>query len=317
MELIEQLELFFEARKQELFYYSPFSFLRNRDEELLFLKTVKEPLLKKIKNDSLQIISIESEEQTFFFIVEHLIWDSNYFGFPTYKLHSILYEDTSQVRLTKAVIFFKEEFIIKKRNYCFTDIPSEDIKVLQALTGAGFGLIETKMTYYLNLNKHEHQRYGVREANYKDISNLRKVASEMRNPFDRFHADPIFETEKADEFLATFIEESIKGFADYTMLPYEKNTPPDAFLTAKYLKEDWPIIGAKASKMVLSAVSSKTCKGWYKKLISEMAYHLHAEGADYAFMHPASTNKAVIHTYETLGCKLGQVAHVFSCSPQL
>lgn len=312
MESIEQLNTFFESRKKELAYYSSYSFLRDIPEDILFIKTIKEPLIRKINSNKLQTIAIESEQQKFLFLVEHLTWDSNYFGFPTYRLHTVLYEKTTQARLTKAVSLFNERFIFTNGYYCFTDVPSEDILLLQALTGAGFGLIETRMTYYLNLNHHSHKRYSVREASHADIPNLRRVASEMRNPFDRFHADPIFDIQKADEFLATFIEESIKGFADITLVPNEVGIPADAFLTAKYLKEDWPVIGAKVSKMVLSAVSSKTCKGWYKKLISEMAYHLHAQGAEYAFMHPASTNKAVIYTYESLGCRLGQVTHVFS-----
>jgi hypothetical protein len=45
-----------------------------------------------------------------------------------------------------------------------------------------------------------------------------------------------------------------------------------------------------------------------------MAYYLQSQGADYAFMHPASTNKAVFYAYEHLGCRLGQVTHVFSFS---
>ena len=310
----EQIDSLFEARNQELFYYSAYSFLRNTPPDLLFRKTVKEPLLKKIHDTDIQVIAIEIDKQDYLFLVEHLAWDSSYFGFPTFKLHTVLYNKTDQLSLFKAVTLFKNRFFNKSIKYCFTDVPSEDILLLQALSGNGFKLIETRMTYYLDLKKHNHERFTVREAKYEDIPNLRKVASEMRNPFDRFHADPIFDTIKADEFLATFIEESIKGFADYTMVPNEPGTPPDAFLTAKFLKEDWSIIGTKASKMVLSAVSSKSCKGWYKKLISEMAYYLESQGADFAFMHPASTNRAVIFTYETLGCKLGQVSHVFSLS---
>jgi dTDP-4-amino-4,6-dideoxy-D-galactose acyltransferase len=311
---LEQIDILFEARKQELHYYSPYSFIRNLSDDLLFTKTVKEPLLKKIQNNDIQVIKIEIEKQFFLFLVEYLAWDSNYFGFQTYRLHTILFDKTNQTRLIKAAISFKEYFLNETKKYCFTDIPSEDILLLQALSGAGFRLIETRMTYYLDLNKHNHERFSVREAKYEDIPNLRRVASEMRNPFDRFHADPIFDTTKADEFLATFIEESIKGFADYTIVPNEEGIPADAFLTAKYLKEDWSLIQVNVSKMVLSAVSSKTCKGWYKKLITEMAYHLLSQGAEYAFMHPASTNKAVIYTYETLGCRLGQVSHVFSIS---
>jgi len=43
-----------------------------------------------------------------------------------------------------------------------------------------------------------------------------------------------------------------------------------------------------------------------------MAFHLKSIGADYAFMHPATTNKAVIHTYEKLGCKYGKCVHVLT-----
>ena len=91
----------------------------------------------------------------------------------------------------------------------------------------------------------------------------------MRNKYDRFHAESKFNLIKSDEFLATYIEESIKGLADFVIVPNEKNVNPDAFLTANYLKKDWEIIGENISKMVLSAVSSETCKGWYIKLISE------------------------------------------------
>jgi dTDP-4-amino-4,6-dideoxy-D-galactose acyltransferase len=314
MEHIDQSEGLFESRKQELFFYSPYSFLRTPSQDALFRTTVKEPLIKKIHHKQIDVIPVEVDHQTFLFLVEHLSWDSDYFGFPTYRLHSVLFEKTDQRRLTAAVLHFKERFFNQPGRYCFTDVPSEDIVLLQALTGAGFRLIETRMTYYLELQKYSYERYPVREATHPDIPNLRRVASEARNPFDRFHADPIFDPIKADAFLATFAEESVKGFADYTMVPDEPGTPPDAFLTAKLLRDEWPVIGAKVSKMVLSAVSSKTCKGWYRKLISEMAYYLQSQGADYAFMHPASTNKAVFYAYENLGCRLGQVTHVFSFS---
>ncbi len=307
-----QLEALFQARKEQLFYYSPYSFLKSVSADLLFDSTVKQPLLNKIREKKIDIVVVQVEGADYSFLVEYLAWDSNYFGFPTYRLHTILF-DTS-AGLKDAVLIFKKQFFISPGKYCFTDIPSEDIQVLQALSGGGFKLIETRMTYYLDLRKHDHIRYGVREADFDDIPNLRRVAGEMRNAFDRFHADGIFNPEKADEFLATFVEESVKGFADHTIVPFESGTPPDAFVTAKVLKDEWPLIGERVSKMVLSAVSSEHCRGWYKKLISEMAYLLKNEGADYAFMHPASTNRAVIHTYETLGCKLGQVSHVFSFS---
>lgn len=311
MESIKNLDVFFESRKQELYFYSPYSFLHCISSDILFRKTVAGPLLKKIENKTIELIPVNSGGITYLFLVEFLSWDTDYFNIPTYRLHTVLYQKGDLPGLINAVLLFQKKFFSERR-YCFTDIPSEDIIVLQALTAAGFRLIETRMTYYLDLRNHNFERFPVREATYADIPNLKLVASEMRNPFDRFHADSVFETEKADAFLATFIEESVKGFADFIMVPDEPGKDPDAFLTSKFLKEDWPLIGVNISKMVLSAVSSKTRKGWYKKLISEMAYYLQSQGADYAFMHPASTNKAVIHSYETLGCRLGQVSHVFS-----
>jgi dTDP-4-amino-4,6-dideoxy-D-galactose acyltransferase len=168
------------------------------------------------------------------------------------------------------------------------------------------------MTYYLDLTNFKQPRFPVRQANLNDINNLKRVSSKMVNPFDRFHADISIDNKLADNFLGVFAEESVKGFADYVMVPNEKAIPADSFLTAKYYKNWWNEIDVKVSKMVLSAVSSETNKGWYIKLITEMAYHLRDMGADYSMMHPASTNKAVIHSYEKLGCKLGKVGHILT-----
>ena len=136
--------------------------------------------------------------------------------------------------------------------------------------------------------------------------------AKMVNPYDRFHADVFYNKKVAGNFLGVFAEESVKGFADYVLVPDEDGLPSDSFLTVRYNKEWWGKINIKVSKMVLSAVSSTTNKGWYIKLISEMALHLKELGVDFVMMHPASTNKAVIHSYEKLGCKLGKVTHILS-----
>jgi dTDP-4-amino-4,6-dideoxy-D-galactose acyltransferase len=139
-----------------------------------------------------------------------------------------------------------------------------------------------------------------------------RVAREMRNSFDRFHADPVFGQSKADEFLATYIEQSVKGFADIVLVPDEPGVPPDSFLTARYLKDEWEETGYRISKMVLSAVSSATNKGWYSKLIGAMTRHLQEEGAQYIHMNTQATNGAVIHTWESLGYRFGYATHVLS-----
>jgi dTDP-4-amino-4,6-dideoxy-D-galactose acyltransferase len=303
-----------EARKQQLYFYSPYNFVRL----LSFEKQLENCVFSIIRNfDSSannQIINIDLEGKQHRFFLSLLPWDTNYFAIKTIKLCYVLYAHHDVKLLTEAVKCFVLK-LFKEKLYCFIEVPSEDIYLLQALSNNGFRLIETRLTYYRgNLGTFKHERYPVRKANEKDTQNLMRVAREMRNDYDRFHTDPVFGQQIADEFLATYIEQSIKGFADVVLIPDETGVPSDSFLTAKYLKNDWKKNGVNISKMVLSAVSSKTNKGWYKKLISEMTYLLRYEGAEFIFMNTQSTNRAVIHTWESLGYSLGCTTHILSCS---
>ena len=306
------LDELFNTRKDQLFFYSPYSFLRKLNKEKNYQVTIRDNYINGIKNGNIQLFKNQYDGKEYFILYEYLSWDSDYFKIPTYRLHTLLYKDFCRAGITATLNSFTENIIKKRSSYCYCIIPSEDIKVIQGLTSNGHMLIETRMNYYLDLKSFQNERYPVRHATVGDLPNLRRVAREMVNPYDRFHADPAFNPRVADEFLATYVEASVKGFADCTLVPNEPGIPPDAFITAKYLKEEWGKLGVNVSKMVLSSVSSATCKGWYRKLVSELACHLREVNAEYAFAHPASTNRAVIHTYETLGFKLGQVSHVFS-----
>lgn len=302
------------ARKDILYNYSQYSFYPRADKEKIFTHSVSDNISKLQNNIDVQFINIEISGLNHVFIVKYLKWDTDYFNIKTFKLLFVLYDHASYQTLRLATQKFVKQFFVESGNYCFSEIPSEDIFTIQALCESGFKLVENRLTYYLDLKNYRFERFSVRSANYDDIPNLKRVARMMRNDYDRFHAETIFDSKIADEFLATFIEESIKGFSDYVIVPDEKTTPSDAFLTANYLFDEWELIGDNISKMVLSAVSSETCKGWYIKLISEMAYHLKEKGANFAFMHPATTNKAVIHSYEKLGCKYGKCIHVLTYS---
>ena len=96
------------------------------------------------------------------------------------------------------------------------------------------------------------------------------------------------------------------------MIPNEEGVPSDSFLSANFFENQWETIGVKVSKMVLSAVSSSTNKGWYINLISEMSYLFKSKGITHAFMNTQSTNRQVFHTWEKLGYKLGSTTHILS-----
>jgi dTDP-4-amino-4,6-dideoxy-D-galactose acyltransferase len=299
-----------EIRKPIWSHYSSYSFL-SFDNKVLE-KSILDHILKLTESENVNKHHIEVDGQVHVFYLEYLKWDSDYFNIETYKLHLILFEHNNYNLLLSAVREFNSKYINFKGIHVITEIPSEDIWVIQALNECGFKLVETRLTYYLDLKKFDNDRFPVRFANEGDIPNLKKVASEMRNIYDRFHSDNIYEISKADNFLAKYIENSIGGFADCCIVPDINREFPEAFLTANYLKSEWQKIGMNISKMVLSAVSASNRKGWYYKLISEMALHLKSIGSEYVFMHPASTNRAVIHTYEKLGCKYGKCVQVLT-----
>lgn len=302
-----------DERKHELIHYSMFSPFIRMQRSKIFEYSIRSQILDGVSKNAIQLFCFGKDENVII-LYKFLDWDSNYFGVKTISIQYILYAKKDSHFLSDALGAFLNEMKQQGNEYCFTEIPSEDIDILQSLGTAKFKLIETRMIYSLDLNEHNYPRHEVRNAEKSDIENLKRVARQMRNPYDRFHADPIFSEQQADEFLATYIEESVKGLADIVIVPSGEGVKPDAFLTGKYLKEHWSHIGVNASKMILSAVSGDTCRGWYIKLISELAYHFKEQGADFTFLHPASTNRAVIFTYEKLGCRLGQTSHVFSIS---
>lgn len=289
-------------------FYNPYNFDRNITESVI-LKYETEKINSFINENNYAVI--ENNGENFLFIYKKLEWDSNYFKMPVYRITYLL--SRKKQNPAGAINYFIKN-ILPPSSYCFIEVPSEDTKLLQALGENSFKLVETRLTYYNNaLESHDHARYPVREAAKEDIANLKSVASCMRNEFDRFHADSSFSPERADSFLATYIENSVLGFSDIVMVPAGPSVPADSFLTANYLESEWEKLKYRISKMVLSAVSSQTNKGWYIKLISEMTYHLRDnKGCQCVFLTTQSTNRAVYNTWEKLRYKLGSTTHIFS-----
>jgi len=293
-----------------LIFYGKFNFIRQIPPEVI-RRNLLETLLRFEESTDNTIAVIEIAGYRFYFFISYLDWDTTFFNRRTYKIEYVSYPKEASPFLAKAWNLICSDML--SGGYCFMEVPSEDIGLIRSMGQAQFRLVETRLTYFRgDLEQFDHERSKVRQATGNDASNLMRVAREMRNIYDRFHADDIFDEKIADEFLARYIQESIKGFADVVLVPDEAGVASDSFLTAKYLKQDWENFQCKVSKMVLSAVSSATNKGWYKKLITEMTYLLRDAGAEYIFMNTQSTNRAVFHTWESLGYRLGCTTHIFS-----
>lgn len=246
--------------------------------------------------------------------VRHLPWDSDYFGTPTYRLDFADWDASvtaPATALAATLSEVKEELAKDDAFYFFADVPTEDIVVLQALGLAGLRLIETRLTYFHDrLDAVDASRpRATRSAGIPDIPALRTAARNARNPYDRFHADPFFSERVADEFVAEYVEQSVRGMADVVLVPGE-GTVADGFVCGK-LSEPAPA-GIKAGRLTLAAVDTHR-RGWYRDLNAALLCWMREQGMTHCLNTTQSTNRSVIHVCEQLGYRCGRISHVLAC----
>ena len=175
---MEEVAKIIESRKEVLFYYSPYNYIRSFDKEKQLELCVFEPILSGIKNDDYIQVSIDGYDH--FFLLSHLQWDSNYFKVDINRLDFVLYDHSNMLILQKAIKEFLLKVLTKENVYLFINIPSEDIDLIQALGANGFRLIETRLNYFRDdLSTYNIERYKVRAAEEKDIPNLMRVANRV------------------------------------------------------------------------------------------------------------------------------------------
>ena len=244
---------------------------------------------------------------------ERLSWDSDFFGYGVGKLDSVFplsppfyrpYADYGD-----ALSRMLEEARKKGIKYLFASVDPRDLATLRALGQLGFCLIETRSYYHMSVKDYEYkERYSIRVADENDVDRLGRTAQEMVNMYDRFHSDPFIRPEDADRLMYKWMQASImEGFADVTIVPDFPN--PTAFCTVKYHKDKWERWGLKLAQPVFSAVSPEY-KGWYRKIISEINYHLRDLGAEHSYLITQITNIAVSWIWEGLGYRFGKGEHI-------
>jgi len=291
-------------REPILYRYSQFSVDRNIDRNAIINRLTSEFEGKEVYTYEYVKFYYNKNE-----------WESEYFNINSITLHYVDFAPGQIQRLKQAIENFIENLnALYINSFIVTaEIPAEDTELIQALNYLKFRCIETRLHFLNNtLDSFDQPRYPVRKAMTSDIDNLKRIASLMRNEYDRFHADWSFDKKKADEYLEVYIENSINGFADLVITPNQKEIPCDSFLTANICRESWKALDYPISKMVLSAVSSQTNKGWYIKLITEMTYLLKEAGARSVFMNTQATNTAVLVTWQKLGYRMGRTTHILS-----
>lgn len=230
-------------------------------------------------------------------------WDSAYWGLPFYRINGPGDKDD-----LKDILSLKDPF------YCFSEVPAEEYANLRKLQDAGFRLVETRLTYFHLLDHLPAPGRQTRLAGKEDVPYLRETASLAVNPFDKYHADPFFSESEAGQYLATYIENCVKGFAERVFVP-DLNEPPFSFAALSRL-----ILSGWTSALPIFRIPLTAClpanKGWHYDLCLAALHYARSKEAACLVMTTQATNKAVIHNCEKLGFKLGSCTLVVSTSNQ-
>jgi len=296
--------------KKRISFYNNYSFIREIDSEVLFKAAVLEPAIQNINDESCHIIEIIIEKCKHLFVFKKQLWESDYFGFSCFSVEYVLFTHDDYKILHKALNAFIESSL-QPNSYLTINVPTEDTILIQALGFTGFVLVETRLNYFIKLNQnHDLQNIGnIKEAGLEDIPYLRAVAMKMKNKYDRVHADPAFSEEEADQYLAKFVEESIKGFADIVLKVVNDKDIPFGFLAGN---NPIKISEFYVSKLVLAAVDSFIQKGRLFDLLTEMMYRVKSKKADYLTTITQAANFPAIRVWEKSGFSLFKVTHLFS-----
>ena len=298
------------ARAAALAFYSPYHFLRQvpaAEQQRLFGTGLAAAWAQQAGAELLPM-----EEVTW--LLRQLAWDSAWFGTPTYRLFTGLFEDAAAV-LPAAVALRQQLAQRHARYYCFAQVPAEDTALLQGLTGAGWRLVETRLTYYHDqLGSFEYPAQPVRPAAPAEAAQLGRIAAAARNPYDRFHADPWYGPARADAYLARYAENTLTGpqLAAVVLVPDMPAAEVDAFLAISDLREDAEALGLPLSRVLLTAEGAAQ-RGWHARLVAATLLRARALGHAAVLMTTQATNRAVLRNAEKLGFRLGDTTHVLAC----
>jgi len=291
---------------------SPLDFIRRiniEQDRALLVERLTAPLPA---DEDFRFVHCSGGETELAVLARKLAWDSNFFEYGVARLDGVFPLNVARAGVDahrSAVMALLDHAAAGDITYLFATIDARDIDLLQALGDLGFAVVETRLYYHRELEQYSYaDRFAVRAATTADVPLLSAAARDTVNPFDRFHADPFISDAHADRMMCTWVEASIlSGFADITIVP--DVAEPKAFCTVKYHKDKWDRWGLAVAQPVFSAVAPEF-KGWYRKLISEISFHLKEQGARHAFMTTQSTNPAVIWTWESLGYRYGKSEHI-------
>ena len=156
-------------------------------------------------------------------LCEALPWDSSFFGVSIARA----IPSTLDARACDSML----EWCRTRRVDCLYFLcPLDEAATQRLLTDAGFQLVGVKVTLTRAAQSGGELRGPTRPATADDIPRLRQIAlTSYRDT--RFYADGHFDPARCDELYATWIENSVRGYADHVLVA-ERDGTVVGFVTA-------------------------------------------------------------------------------------
>lgn len=185
----------------------------------------------------------------------------------------------------------------------FLGVP-DDTTTIQHLDAGGFQLVGVRVTLARPAESGRGDVRGhVRRAVAGDIPALRDIASSAHRD-TRFHADHRFDAARSDELYATWIENSVRGYANQVLVA-ECDNAPVGYLT---LHVDEPDVGRTARIGLFAVHDRYRNQGIGRDLLRSAAQVLDVAGVTETSVVTAGRNVGALRLYKSEGFKTIDVA---------
>ena len=228
-------------------------------------------------------------------LCEELPWDSEFFGV------SIARAIRSDV--DAAACDAMRRWCAARRIACLYFLCRDnDTATRRQLESAGFQSVGSRVTLERSLESGVATPIGsTRAATAGDIPRLRTIASASHRD-SRFYVDGRFDPQRCDELYATWIEKSVRGYAELVIVA-ERDGVPAGYVTLHMTPADRP------ARIGLIAVAAE-CRnqGVGRELLRGVLQAAAARGATAVSVVTAGTNTVALALYRSEGFRTTDVS---------
>ena len=234
-------------------------------------------------------------------LCEELSWDSDFFGVSIARAIPAALDDATAADVL--------QWCQSRHVECLYFLcPLEDATTQRHLSDAGFQLVGVKVTLARSVDAGNGDVLGrTRPATLADIPRLREIAR-VSHRDTRFHTDGHFDPARSDELYATWIENSVQGYADHVVVA-ERETTVVGYVTMHVDASSTAESARRRGRIGLFAVDEQwRNQGIGRDLLRRTAGILRAQGVEETSVMTAGRNVAALKLYKSEGFQTTDVS---------